>query len=64
MSILHAVKIIPLLFELTLCTATCVQLPGAAPQSITYWPGESKLNLSFISISLNALRHLWRKSNS
>lgn len=47
--------------ELTLCTATWLQAPGAAPQSTTLYPGCKILNLSSISKSLKALlqRKFW-----
>lgn len=49
-------------FELTLFTAICVHEPGAAPQSINFWPGCKIRNRSSISNSLNALLHLENKT--
>ena len=40
----------------TCLTRTCDHAPGAAPMSITTWPGWMNLYLSFISMSLKALR--------
>lgn len=47
----------PVPAELTLCTATWLQAPGAAPQSTTLYPGCRRWNLSSISSSLKALLH-------
>lgn len=43
--------------EFTLCTATWLQAPGAAPQSITLCPGFKTRNLSSIWSNLKALLH-------
>ena len=48
-------QVSPVPAELTLCTATWLQAPGAAPQSTTLWPGWRSRNLSSISSSLKAL---------
>lgn len=47
----------PVPAELTLCTATWLQAPGAAPQSTTLNPGCKTRNRSSISSSLKALLH-------
>lgn len=53
----YTLPVSPVPAELTLCTATWLQAPGAAPQSTTLCPGCKSRNLSSISISLKALRH-------
>lgn len=42
-------------------TAISVHDPGAAPQSITVFPGVNRFAFSLISSSLNALRQLKEK---
>ena len=40
--------------DFVISIATWVQLPGAEPKSITFYPGFMMLNLCYISISLKA----------